>query len=262
MIDVYGRISSRLVKKSADLAQAIEEARSKGEVISPSWLSREKRYKDLLRQATAEMKRFASIAEKTITDSQQQAANAALRDTADLMAAAAAEANISATFNRLPTGAVENLVGFLGDGSPLKDLLDELPKDGKKIVQDGLIDAISTGIGPAATARKIRDGLEGNQMRALMISRTETLRAYRTATHQTYQANSKVLSGWTWRSSRSRRSCAACIALDGVFQQVSEPMRAHVRCRCVMVPTVKRVKVDRGVDWFDDQPEDVQREIL
>jgi SPP1 gp7 family putative phage head morphogenesis protein len=178
------------------------------------------------------------------------------------MEAAAEGAGITATFNRLPVAAIENLVGMLGDGSPLKTLLDQLPGDGRRIVSEGLLEAVSLGIGPAATARKIRQALDFNQMRALMISRTETLRAYRTATLQSYQANAETVRGWYWRSARSSRSCAACIALDGIFFQLNEPSRNHVRCRCTLLPGIKSVKVDRGTDWFDEQDEQTQRDIL
>src|SRR5262245_60666963 len=126
MIVVYDQISSRLLKQIHALNDQIDEARSKGETISPSWLSRQNRYKDLLSQTDREMRRFSKIANNTITDQQQQAAKAGLHDSIKLMESAAGEAKITATFNRLPVAAVENLAGFLGDGSPLKDLLNQL----------------------------------------------------------------------------------------------------------------------------------------
>src|SRR5262249_45972837 len=66
---------------------------------------------------------------------------------------------------------------------------------------------------------------------------------------------------WYWRSARSR-SCAACIALDGTFHMVSEPFKGHVRCRCVAIPGVKGVQVDKGVDWFEEQSAEVKRDIF
>ncbi|HEX5083570.1 MAG TPA: minor capsid protein, partial [Blastocatellia bacterium] len=107
---------------------------------------------------------------------------------------------------------------------------------------------MALGRNPRAIARQIREGLGGNMVRALTIARTETLRVYRQASLQNYQANSDIVAGYYWRSSRSRRSCGACIALDGTFHPLDRPMRAHVRCRCTMIPGVKGVEVDRGVD--------------
>lgn len=262
LLNAYGNIWSRLYRKLAVINQQIEDARAKGEIVNPAWLFRQERYGDLLRQVDQEFKRFADKAEVSITKQQSTAVSAALGDSVKLMAAAATQAGISTSFNRLPTAAFENLIGFLGNGSPLSALLDELPRSGRVIVEQGLLEAVALGIGPAATARKIRDGLGMNLTRALSIARTETLRAYRTATSQTYQANSDVVKGWFWRSARSRRSCAACIAMDGTFHPVTEPMHSHVRCRCTQIPAVKTVTVDNGVDWFDGQPADVQKDIL
>src|SRR5262245_20031114 len=257
LVEAYGVIWTRLSKRLAELNQQIKEARAKGEIVNQAWLFRQKRYGDLLRQVDRELRRFTAIAENAITKQQASAAKAGLSDAAALIEAAGV-----VSFNKLPAAAVENLVGTLGDGSPLKSLLDQLPREARAIVSEGLIEAVALGIGPAATARKIREGLSGNLTRALTISRTETLRAYRTATIQTYQANADVVQGWYWRSARSRRSCSACTALDGKFFPVTRPMRPHPRCRCTLIPAVKGVKVDKGTTWFNKQPADVQRDII
>lgn len=262
MIEVYGRIWSRISQQIAKLNRQIADARERGEVVNQSWLFRQRRYGDLLHQVDERMRRFVTIAEKTITREQAAAAKQAISDSIALMEAAADTADIPVSFNRLPVAAVENMAGFLGDGSPLRSLLDQLPRSSRQIIEDGLIQAVALGISPAATARKIREGLGGNLTRALTISRTETLRAYRTATIQTYRANADVVQGWTWRSARSRRSCAACIALDGTFHAITEPMKTHVRCRCTMIPSIRDVEVDKGPDWFERQSAKTQREIL
>jgi len=257
----YDRIWLRLFRQLTKINQQIEDARARGEMVNQAWLFRQERYGALLRHVDREFRRFADVAETSITKQQREAATAALDDSVALMAAAADGAGITATFNRLPIAAVENLVGTLGNGSPLSALLDQLPGAGRRIVEQGLIEAVALGIGPAATARKIREGLGGNLTRALTIARTETLRSYRIASSQTYQANADVVEGWYWRSAR-HNSCAACIALDGTFHKVNEPMRPHPNCRCTLVPAVEGVEVDRGVDWFKRQPASVQRDIL
>jgi SPP1 gp7 family putative phage head morphogenesis protein len=262
LIAAYGLIWNRILKQLSILNQQIKEAEARGEVVNQFWLVRQERYFVLLRQVDEELRKFASLADVAITKQQAAAVKAGLADSFALMEAAAESADVRTAFNKLPAAAVENLVGTLGNGSPLSTLLDQLPRAGRAIVEQGLIEAVALGIGPAATARKIREGLGGNLMRALTISRTETLRAYRTASHQTYQANADVVTGWVWRSSRSRRSCAACIALDGTFHPVTQPMRPHPRCRCTMIPAVRGVTVDSGATWFRKQPAEVQREIV
>jgi SPP1 gp7 family putative phage head morphogenesis protein len=258
LIAAYGLTWARLERELAKLTKQITEARAAGETVNQFWLVRQERYFALLAQTQIEMRKFADVTEATITKGQEFAAKAGLADSVALMETA----SISATFNTLPIAAVENLVGTLGDGSPLRSLLDQLPRSGRLIVEQGLIEGVSLGRNPRAIAVTIREGLEGNKFRALTISRTEVLRAYRTASLQAYQANSDVVTGWYWRSSRSRRSCAACIALDGTFFPLTQPMKFHVRCRCVMIPAAKGVTVDRGIDWFKKQPADVRRDIL
>ena len=262
LIEAYGVIWNRIAKDLAKLNQQIAEARARGEAVNQFWLFRQQRYFELLRQVDAEFKRFAGLSEAVITKQQSAAAKAGLADSIALMEAATESAGVRTAFNRLPTSAVENLVGTLGNGSPLGTLLDQLPVAGRQIVGQGLAEGVALGLGPAQIARQIRAGLGGNLVRALTISRTEVLRAYRTASHQTYQANADVVRGWYWRSSRSSRCCAACIALDGKFFPLIEPPRMHVRCRCTMIPAVKGVQVDRGADWFKRQDADTKREII
>ena len=262
LITVYGTIWSRLSKQLAVINQQIEDACARGEIVNQFWLFRQQRYGDLLRQVDQEFKRFSDVADVTITKQQSAAAKAGLGDSVALMERAAESTGIASTFNRLPVAAVENLVGFLGNGSPLRSLLDQLPRTGRQIVEQGLIEGVALGRNPTAIARTIREGLGGNLTRALTISRTEVLRVYRESSRQNYAQNRDVVQGWYWRSSRSRRCCSVCIALDGIFHAVTEPMRPHPRCRCTMIPAVRGVTVDRGTDWFKKQPAEVKRDIL
>src|SRR5262245_28709998 len=59
LIEAYDGIYSRLSRELAELNQQIADARAKGEIINQSWLFRQQRYGDLLRQVDAELKRFA-----------------------------------------------------------------------------------------------------------------------------------------------------------------------------------------------------------
>lgn len=55
-------------------------------------------------------------------------------------------------------------------------------------------------------------------MRALRISRTEMLRAYREATRRNYQANGDIVPGWRWLCAKQPRTCAARLAMDGTHK--------------------------------------------
>src|SRR5262245_3490790 len=130
MVNVYGGIYLKLLRQLAVISRQISDARNRGEVVNQAWLSRRKRFSDLLGQVEEEFQRFADIADSSIRNQQSRAVRAALGDSVKLMEAAAAQAGIEVSFNRLPTAAVENLVGTLGDGSPLRSLLDQLPRSG------------------------------------------------------------------------------------------------------------------------------------
>gem|GEM_PF-1615146 len=266
LVKNYGSIWNRLKSQLDKLTTQIEEARGRGEIVNQSWLYRQQRYFALLNQVTDEIGKFADLAGRSITKEQRAAVKAARNDSQRLLLAAAENASgIEGTFNRLPKSAVESIAGFLGNGSPLKTLLDVLPQDAGKKVADGLLNAVALGWNPTKTAQNIKKELSGNLTRALRISRTETLRAYREATHRTYQQNSDVIEGWYWLASLSGRTCAACIALHGTFHTNDERMKTHVNCRCTQLPAVigqpSPIK-QTGSEWLANQPEETQRQVF
>lgn len=266
LVKVYAPIWTRLEKRLAALSRQIEIARERGEDVNASWLARQERYQALLEQVAKEISRFADTAGDVITDQQQAAVRAALKDSEALIGDAIAQTpSVSGTFNKLPASAVESLAGFLGDGSPLRSLLGQFGVNARRKIEEELLAGIGLGISPRATARKIRDALGGNLARALLISRTETLRAYREASHRTRQQNADLIDGWYWTAVKGPRTCAACLSLDGTFHTADERMASHPNCRCVATPAIVGVPPPpstRGVDWFADQPAEVQRRIL
>jgi SPP1 gp7 family putative phage head morphogenesis protein len=265
LIEAYGAIWQRLLKNISILAEQIASARARGEIVNQFWLVRQERYFQLLAQTQIEMKKFADISESTITKQQELAAKAGLSNSIALMEAAAEGAGIATTFNKLPVSAVENLVGTLGNGSPLRSLLDQLPREGRAIVEQGLIEGVALGRNPRAIASEIRKGLGGNLNRALTISRTETLRAFRTASLMTLRANADIVRGWRWNASKSRRSCLNCLSRDGTIYPLSKPMPAHPRCRCSFTAVligVPQPQVETAAEWFERQPNDVKLEMM
>lgn len=263
LIRAYGLIWKRLQRRLRLLTDRIEAARAAGEPIGDAWLFRQERYRELIEQVAREIGRFAEFAGREIAAEQRKSVRAALKDSERLLLTAGGP-DVAASFSRLPTGAVEASVGFLSDGSPLARLLGELPAQAGLAVAESLKEAVALGYNPRKTARRIKHELGGNLTRALRISRTETLRAYREATHNTYQANSDILVGWYWVSARNWRTCAACIAMHGTFHPLSERMSSHVNCRCTAVPGIKgqSAPTEPGDKWFALQDAETQRRIL
>lgn len=266
LVRQYGRSWKRLRKLLLDVTDRIEAAQRQGIPISPAWLYQQQRYLELIAQTEREIRQFADLVNKTVEREQQAAIKAATRNTATLIRTATASTNLaSISVVALPVEAVQSMVGFLADGSPLTSLLNQLPRATSKAVADALTEAVTLGYNPRKTAAIIRRETGMTLTRSLTIARTETLRAYREATHQTYQANKNIVAGWYWVASLSRRTCAACIALHGTFHPMEERMSTHVRCRCTSIPGIKGDPspfTETGQEWFDKQPADVQRAIF
>lgn len=128
-----------------------------------------------------------------------------------------------------------------------------------------MIESLVVGRNPRETARRVRKEFSIGLSRALRISRTETLRAYREATREVYRANSDIVRGWIWVAAKSARTCPACLAMDGTFHRLDEGLDDHPNNRCAMVPAVKGMdmpKRETGAEWFDKQDEAIQRKIL
>src|SRR5579885_1086562 len=219
LLRAYGEIWLRIKSSVDSLTQQIETARSRGETISKSWLFQQDRLKSLQRQVEFEMSRFSDFAAGKITAEQLQAATNGAAQAGQLIATAlnGVDENLTASFSTLNTQAIQSIVGFASDGSPLKDLLDTIAPNASQAVADALIQGVALGYNPTKTASAIRDALGGDLARALTISRTETMNAYRDASSQTYQANSDVLDGWVWTASMSERTCPMCIAMSGTI---------------------------------------------
>ena len=245
-----------------DLCEQIEAARAEGKPVNKSWLFREARYKSLMEQVESELGRFGRTARRVIEVSQTGAINRAATYTETLLQAAEVP---GANFNRLPTAAFENVVGYLGDGSPLASILDKLPRDGKKAVSDALVRGVALGWNPRKSARAAMNAADVPRDRALTICRTETLRAYRQAAISSYEENEDVVTGWRWLAALSSRSCAMCIAMHGTIHKNSERFGSHPNCRCVPSPVVigtEDEEFETGADWFAKQNEAAQDTIL
>jgi len=280
LIDYYGGVYRRLQQQTDSLMRQIADARERGEEVSPAWLYRAERLRLLQDQVQAEMQRFADYAGDQITEAQRAAVEMGQQHAEQLALAGLGEPppGVIVTWARLPRDAVTDLVGFLHDGSPLRDLLDELGPEASRAVRDALVAGVATGQNPRVIARQIRQALGGNLVRALRISRTEILRSYREASHRSYQANDDIMEGWIWHSAKDRRTCMSCIAMHGTKHRLDERLDDHVSGRCTAIPLTKsweeilgskgrdiqetRPQIELGADWFARQPEDVQRAMM
>jgi SPP1 gp7 family putative phage head morphogenesis protein len=243
MVRAYGEVWKRIRGRVDALLEERAKAEAAGETVDAGWLYRSERLNILQRHVEGELSRFADAAEPAVVAGQQRAVEAARAHSAELvlsmlqddMQGMTQRAGMSYEFTRLPFDAVQDLVGFTSEGSPLRDLLDELGPAASARVRDALTEGLATGQGPAVIARRVRKELGGNLVRALTISRTETLRAYREATRRSYQANDDIIDGWTWVCACTARSCASCWAMHGTVHPLSERLDDHPNGRCTTI---------------------------
>lgn len=260
------------------ITQRIDDAKKAGEAVNPAWLYQQERYRVLIDESRTRFNQYAYLVERQATGLQAFAATQAIDDAYYLMRGALgnpAEPNTPEILIRPGAEEMKDIVGFLGNGSPLRDLLGTFGDQTAEAIGKALTVGIVTGQSPIEIARSIRQAAELPRHRAETIARTELHRAFRTATQRTFEANGDVVSGWIWHAAQQRRTCAACWAMHGTFHPVTEILKGHVRCRCAMLPQTKtweelgiegvqdeRITVPLGSDLFAQLSERDQAYIL
>lgn len=195
----------------------------------------------LRRQTATEIARFAKIAGVETQAEQRTAIELAGSHAATLTATglSLSAPGIQHSFAQLPRGALTNLVGVLGDGSPLHTLLDTLGPNAADAAGGVLFRALATGMNPRIAARELRTQLGVPLGRALTISRSSMLDSYRSASLASYRANRDVISGWRFVAHIGPRACSACIALHNTVHFLDEFFPRHPNCRCSPIPITK-----------------------
>lgn len=263
----YKDAYTRIQYTQKQLFQEIRaEENSKGKV-SKAWLQRNERYKELLTQIETEVSALSQNASQGIRYQVQSAVIQGERDAQQLASTALAgetrDATVIATWNRLPVETLNELSANLSHGSPVLRLLDSLGPTTVREAKSVLFAGIAGGFNPRKTARQLQKTAGYAAVRARTISRTETLRAYRQATVESYRANEDVVTGWKWLATLSVRTCPACLALHGKEFPLEEDFGSHPNCRCTTVPVTEDSKpIPSGEEWLKQQDVTTQQKIL
>jgi hypothetical protein len=265
LVRAYGLAYQRIQARIVEITDALEAAKVQGEIISSSFLYERDRLSNLKIEIEREMRRFSVFATTRVTSEQGNAARMAAGDAQRLIGASVAHAGASLSLNpsALNSEAVERLVGFTGDGSPLRTLFDRIAPQMASRIAGELVSGVAEGAGVRVIAARIRERSGMGLARALLISRNEVTRAYKEVSHSTFQANNDVLEGWYWSCSLSGGACAICIAMHGRVFPVTSRLRSHVGCRCVPVPLAKGSEHPQtGEEWLRDQAPGLQKSVL
>lgn len=276
----HSRTLATIKPKLDQLYDAIAEKLAAGEDIPLSWIYERLRMESLSVLIKHQIDQFAAIALQQTRMEQHGAMQLGLKSAQDQLEATK-PGGITWTFGVPSTEAIAQLVGATQAGSPLADLFNGFGAEAASAAAQALITGVSLGHNPRLIAARVQQALSIARSRAMVIARTEALRAYRGAALATYRANDDVCEGWVWSASLSARTCAACIAMNGTKHKLDEEFGSHPNCRCAPVPLTKSwddilgqygidtsgiedtsVDIQSGSDWFDEQDESVQRQIL
>lgn len=251
------------VEKSIRLFQAkIKQAKDAGLEPSLAWYYQEARLENVLREIRGHLEEFSKDALEFSTqgrdDAYQLGAVHALR---------LAEAQVYGDIAGLNAGAFANAQAMLSAASPLKALFDEIGPQAAFKAREVFAQAIAEGWNPRKTGRALANQMEGlAKRRAVLIARTEQIRAYRTANRDVYARNADVLQGWRWTAAKTPATCALCLAMDGEVFPVEETLSSHPACRCSMVPLPRTdfggPQPTLGEDYFAKLSDEEQNRIL
>ena len=126
------------------------------------------------------------------------------------------------------------------------------------VISQILAQGLAEGDGPALLSRKIVAAIDGTglgelgitdrlgrfipaERRAMMLARTEIIRAHHLATIQEYRnwAALKIYLKAEWRTGRDDRVCPECAKMEGKVFTLDEAegmIPAHPNCRCIFLP--------------------------
>jgi SPP1 gp7 family putative phage head morphogenesis protein len=211
--------------------------------VTPAWLDRQDRYRQLLEQLETDLAVFAGAAAARTAGAQAEAVPLADEHAHALAIAAlgpgppGGDLEVHGHFEpQAPTLATE-LAGSATDGTPLGLLLLDVALEGARATRDTLRYAISTRLDPDALTEAVQQEAHEPLTRALTLHRTETLGAYRRATDVAYQ-QSTIIRQWRWHAAIGERTCVVCLAMHGTLHPVTEPLSSHPACRCTQLPVV------------------------
>jgi hypothetical protein len=235
LIDAYAR----------DLAALRKEVDDPAATLSLDWLtSRNSQLRTIEQSVRASLDKYGRTSAQTVTQAQAAAAERGAADAAQLTqrslwpAVEGAGVPPSMLFNRPNPDAIAQWVGRAGNGHPLGDLFANFGAEATQQARKEMLLGLSMGANPRAMAGGIANALGISRSRATIISRTEVLGSYRSAAHETYRANSDVISGWIW-SAGGANPCAMCMGMDGLQFSLEEELVDHPCGKCAPIPITR-----------------------
>jgi hypothetical protein len=224
-------------------------------------------YNRLIGEIEKELTKYGGYLETTIRGASREMIGWGLEDSARKVEMILAEHGIKldTDFRTMNPDSIEKLITWLDKESPLFKRIQTMPKFTAQGVADQIIAGVAKGDNPRTIAKDIENALGGGLTDALRMTRTVQLWSYREATRANYMANSDVVTGWIWWAELGD-ACPACTMQHGTPHGLDETLDDHYNGHCTMLPMVLGFNPvqdqQTGEQWFKEQPENVQREML
>ena len=243
----YQVVLKDLNRELAAVTERIEVARRAHRKIGTSWLSAQERYQALVAQHEENTLDYLRSCIRTVTKAKKAAGELAQSDAPALTQAVLgdlpsgvdnallrrAESYVANTFSKLPAEQMARLVRNAADGRPLGNPLAEIAPKATQGVKDAMLSGVARGAPVRTIADDVRRASGIAQNRAMLISRTETIRVYRETCHEQYR-RSPVVTGWIWIAEVN--ACPVCSCEHGSRHSLDESLASHPGCRCVEMP--------------------------
>lgn len=240
----------------------IAKANGSGTPVSLWWVYNEARLENLLREVRLQLDEYSKDALEFTLRAREDA-----YELGAVHAIRLGEMSVLGDFAGLNSKAFADAQAMLSNASPLKALFDEISPTAVSAMREVFAEALTLGYNPRKTASIMKNRVEGlSKNRATLIARTETIRAYRSASSDVFRANSDVLAGWIWTSAKTPATCGLCLALDGTFFPIERELESHPACRCSKKPLpntdFERKSPPNGEEYFKSLTPAEQDRIL
>lgn len=272
LLKSYGVALSRIERELRTIDAQIAELIASGDDIDGRYIQRQRWWREVEASIQREMARWSGQAANGVAALQSGGVTIGVGMSSEIATAAG-----SPFQGRVYANAFERWVGVIQPNSPLRTI--SLPRY-EAAIRQSILQRMTEGIGSGKAPRSIvreimRDvGIDDPESavrgRLLTLSRTEVMRAFRGASADTLgQLQERgIVTGYVWLARLDGRTCPACLARHGQISPTPWD-QFHPSCRCVNRAIVDPSLVpgggwhgQTGEEWFAEQPETVQRQIL
>ncbi|RCK68274.1 phage head morphogenesis protein [Desertihabitans brevis] len=273
----WSRAWDELADEFAAVIDALIAAGADGDWPTRRQVTRARRVAAALQHASDAISDLTQAAGVTVTEALPMLTGAA-EEWVETIARTQLPAGVTVSWDRVDRAALDAIVRRSTE--QITSRLLPLSDEAAGAMRSSLIRGVAVGDNPRTAARRMLQRVEGDfnggRRRAETIARTEMLDAHRESARQARMANSDLLAGWTWQATLDARTCPACISRHGTEHPAGTPgPEGHPQCRCTSLPVTKSwrdlgialdepddVEQPTGREWFDAQPEAVQRQIM